>query len=49
VEWFSTAGTVGITAGTSTPDLDIDRIEQRISQLAAERGDGASYAAPRHR
>jgi 4-hydroxy-3-methylbut-2-enyl diphosphate reductase len=49
VEWFSTAGTVGITAGTSTPDLVIDRIEQRISQLAAERGDVASYAAPRHR
>ena len=32
-----TAGTVGITAGTSTPDEIIDRVEERIRQLAAER------------
>jgi 4-hydroxy-3-methylbut-2-enyl diphosphate reductase len=29
-EWFLTAGTVGITAGTSTPDDVIDRVEARI-------------------
>jgi 4-hydroxy-3-methylbut-2-enyl diphosphate reductase len=30
-EWFRSAGTVGITAGTSTPDDVIDRVEARIS------------------
>ena len=44
LEWFVAAGTVGITAGTSTPDPVIDRIDQRIRQLAAERGDRASDA-----
>ena len=34
-EWFHGADTVGITAGTSTPDAVIDRIEQRIRALAA--------------
>jgi 4-hydroxy-3-methylbut-2-enyl diphosphate reductase len=29
-EWFLAAGTVGITAGTSTPDEVIDRIDQQI-------------------
>jgi len=43
-EWFNAAGTVGITAGTSTPDPVIDRIELRIRQLAAERGGGAPCA-----
>jgi 4-hydroxy-3-methylbut-2-enyl diphosphate reductase len=33
-EWFVGAGTVGITAGTSTPDPVIDRIDQRIRELA---------------
>ncbi len=33
-EWFGAAGTVGITAGTSTPDDVIDRIDQRIRELA---------------
>ena len=33
-EWFAHAGTVGITAGTSTPDPIIDRIDQRIRELA---------------
>jgi 4-hydroxy-3-methylbut-2-enyl diphosphate reductase len=32
-EWFRGADTVGITAGTSTPDDVIDRIEQRIREL----------------
>jgi len=26
-EWFQGAGTVGITAGTSTPDWNIDAVE----------------------
>jgi len=34
--WFVAAGTVGITAGTSTPDATIDSIDRRIRQLAAE-------------
>jgi 4-hydroxy-3-methylbut-2-en-1-yl diphosphate reductase len=33
-DWFITAATVGLTAGTSTPDDVIDRVEQRIRELA---------------
>jgi len=33
-EWFHDARAVGITAGTSTPDHVIDRIDQRIRELA---------------
>ena len=33
-EWFLEADTVGITAGTSTPDEVIDRVEQRIREFA---------------
>jgi 4-hydroxy-3-methylbut-2-en-1-yl diphosphate reductase len=44
-EWFAGAGTVGITAGTSTPDPVIDRVDRRIRELTAHRGD-ASLAAP---
>ena len=33
-EWFVEAGTVGITAGTSTPDDMIDRVEERIHAFA---------------
>jgi 4-hydroxy-3-methylbut-2-enyl diphosphate reductase len=36
-EWFFHADTVGITAGTSTPDSVIDRIDVRIRQIAAAR------------
>ena len=36
-EWFHDARAVGITAGTSTPDHVIDRIDQRIRELADER------------
>jgi 4-hydroxy-3-methylbut-2-en-1-yl diphosphate reductase len=35
VEWLAGAETVGITAGTSTPDPIIDRIDGRIRQLVA--------------
>jgi 4-hydroxy-3-methylbut-2-enyl diphosphate reductase len=34
-EWFNGAGTVGLTAGTSTPDPVIDGVEHRIRELAA--------------
>jgi 4-hydroxy-3-methylbut-2-enyl diphosphate reductase len=43
-EWFLAAGTVGITAGTSTPDDVIDRIDQHIRALADERSRCASHA-----
>ncbi len=33
-EWFHSAGTVGITAGTSTPDDVIDLVELRIRELS---------------
>jgi 4-hydroxy-3-methylbut-2-enyl diphosphate reductase len=32
-EWFDFASVVGLTAGTSTPDEVIDRVETRIRQL----------------
>lgn len=32
-EWFVDAGTIGITAGTSTPDEVIDRIDRRVREL----------------
>jgi 4-hydroxy-3-methylbut-2-enyl diphosphate reductase len=35
-EWFLGAGCVGITAGTSTPDDIIDRVERHIRELAME-------------
>ena len=46
VEWFVGADTVGITAGTSTPDPVIDGVDRRIRRLAAERSVGASRAVP---
>ena len=33
-EWFVAADTVGLTAGTSTPDEVIDRTDRRIRELA---------------
>jgi 4-hydroxy-3-methylbut-2-en-1-yl diphosphate reductase len=33
-DWFTDAATVGVTAGTSTPDDIIDRVERRIFELA---------------
>jgi 4-hydroxy-3-methylbut-2-en-1-yl diphosphate reductase len=46
LEWFLDAGIVGITAGTSTPDPVIDRVDQRIRQLAAGQGGRESHGAP---
>jgi 4-hydroxy-3-methylbut-2-enyl diphosphate reductase len=34
-EWFFTATVVGITAGTSTPDVLINGVERRIAQMGA--------------
>ena len=34
-EWFDAANVVGLTAGTSTPDEVIDRVEARIRQVDA--------------
>ena len=34
-EWFFTAGTIGITAGTSTPDVVIDGVECWLCGIAA--------------
>jgi 4-hydroxy-3-methylbut-2-enyl diphosphate reductase len=39
-EWFAGAQTVGVTAGTSTPDAAIDEVEQWLNQLAARREPG---------
>jgi 4-hydroxy-3-methylbut-2-enyl diphosphate reductase len=41
-EWFLTAESVGITAGTSTPDEVIDRVERRVRALAAGPDDRTS-------
>jgi len=43
-EWFTGVGTVGITAGTSTPDPVIDGVDRRIRELAAERGERVADA-----
>lgn len=34
-EWFYTATVVGITAGTSTPDVLIEAVEQRVAEMGA--------------
>jgi 4-hydroxy-3-methylbut-2-enyl diphosphate reductase len=41
-EWFLAAGTVGITAGTSTPDDIIDRVDEHIRELTSGRRGPAS-------
>jgi 4-hydroxy-3-methylbut-2-enyl diphosphate reductase len=41
-DWFLTAECVGITAGTSTPDDIIDRVERHIRHLSIERSEPAS-------
>lgn len=48
-EWFRAASTVGITAGTSTPDHVIDRVDQRIRELAARQLDGVAAMAGKDR
>lgn len=41
-EWFSGAATVGITAGTSTPDRVIDAVERRLRELAVDEPEPAT-------
>jgi 4-hydroxy-3-methylbut-2-en-1-yl diphosphate reductase len=36
IEWFEGAGTVGLTAGTSTPDHLIDSVESALRKIAIE-------------
>jgi 4-hydroxy-3-methylbut-2-enyl diphosphate reductase len=36
-EWFEGAQTVGVTAGTSTPDTSIDHVEQWLNHMACRR------------
>jgi 4-hydroxy-3-methylbut-2-enyl diphosphate reductase len=43
-EWVAAAERVGLTAGTSTPDAVIDRVEARIRELAVE-ADSAGLGA----
>jgi 4-hydroxy-3-methylbut-2-enyl diphosphate reductase len=42
VDWFRGAETVGLTAGTSTPDDLVDRVEARIRALVAVDNAGAA-------
>jgi 4-hydroxy-3-methylbut-2-enyl diphosphate reductase len=45
-EWFEGAQTVGVTAGTSTPDASINEVERWLNQLASRRDhDQGAYAA----
>ena len=45
-EWFEGAQTVGVTAGTSTPDASINEVEHWLNQLASRRDhDSGVYAA----
>jgi 4-hydroxy-3-methylbut-2-enyl diphosphate reductase len=42
-EWFADAETVGVTAGTSTPDQAIDQVERRIRELAGGRVQSSKF------
>ncbi len=43
--WFNADDTVGLTAGTSTPDVVIAEVEQRLSELAAASSPNAQTKA----
>ena len=44
-DWFGGAEVVGVTAGTSTPDDIIDRVERRLCEIARERAAEESRGA----
>jgi 4-hydroxy-3-methylbut-2-enyl diphosphate reductase len=46
--WFVDVHTVGITAGTSTPDVLIDGVESRLNQFAIERAKAKQDACAAH-
>ena len=48
-EWFDGATVVGLTAGTSTPDEIIDRVEARIRQCAGASAEHACQIAAEER
>jgi 4-hydroxy-3-methylbut-2-en-1-yl diphosphate reductase len=48
-DWFVDADVVGITAGTSTPDEVIDRVEHAIREWGARSGERAIAAGGTHR
>jgi len=43
-EWLDGAGVIGLTAGTSTPDDVIDRVEMRLRQIEADSRHATSVA-----
>ena len=45
-EWFSGASTVGVTAGTSTPDSSIEEIERWLYQFARQQRAAAEVKCP---
>jgi 4-hydroxy-3-methylbut-2-en-1-yl diphosphate reductase len=45
--WFLDAQSVGITAGTSTPDHVVDAVERRIRELSPVRNEGSSLRGDR--
>ena len=45
-EWFPGCLSVGITAGTSTPDEVVDAVENKLRSMSLETFQGASLAAP---
>jgi 4-hydroxy-3-methylbut-2-en-1-yl diphosphate reductase len=36
LDWFANARTIGLTAGTSTPDRTVDAVEQRLRELVSD-------------
>lgn len=45
-EWFTGAETVGLTAGTSTPDTTIDAVEQALWQIAGQPNERMKSTVP---
>jgi 4-hydroxy-3-methylbut-2-enyl diphosphate reductase len=45
-DWFDAAGTIGITAGTSTPDAVIEEIEAWLRDFADQHTDGREVKQP---